>query len=72
MNHSDNEVHSLVAAQIAKAKLLTIQIEFATKRLAQLMDELHGQECRYMISHDVDAEVVCITPGMQRGGSSRA
>ena len=71
MINPKQNIHPLIVAQVANAKLLAIQIEVAAKRLAQLMDELHGKEFRFMISHDEGVEMVMFASGLKTGGSSR-
>lgn len=71
MSKSSTQVRPLVASQIATAKLLTIQIEVAAKRLARLMDELHGEEFKFSVNHVAGAEFILISVGMCEGGSSR-
>lgn len=62
---------SSITTQIRNAAMLAAQIEAVAKHLAELMDQLHGEECKYSICHDAGSEVICISPGMKRGGSSR-
>lgn len=71
MNNPSTQVHPLVASQVARAKILTVQIEVAAKRLARLMDELHGEEFKFSVNHAAGAEFILIGIGMCEGGSSR-
>ena len=63
---------SAITSQIQGAAILTARIEAVTKHLAQLMDELHGDECKYDVSHEAGAEFIMLSPGMKRGRSSRS
>lgn len=71
MNGNTPQVGPLLAAQVTDVKLLTLRIEAAAKRLARLMDELHGEEFRFSVSHAAEAEFILIGIGMCEGGSSR-
>ncbi len=71
MTRPKQDIHPLIVSQVANAKLLAIQIEAAAKRLAQLMDQLHGREFKFMVSHEDGGEMVMIAHGLKRGGSSR-
>lgn len=71
MSNHNTQARPLIASQIATAKLLTIQIEVAAKRLARLMDELHGEEFKFSVNHVAGAEFILISIGLCEGGSSR-
>ncbi|MCK8779053.1 hypothetical protein M0654_03545 [Rhizobium sp. NTR19] len=60
-----------ITSQFKNAEILTAQIEAVTKHLSQLMDELHGEECQFDISHEAGVEFILVSPGVKRGRSSR-
>lgn len=60
-----------ITAQVRNADIRAQQIEAVARHLAQLMDNLHGEECRFTISHEAGEEFIGISPGMKKGGSSR-
>jgi hypothetical protein len=59
-----------ITDQFTNVALLAAEIDATAKHLAQLFERLHGEKCRYMVSHEAGAEVIVISPGIKRGGSS--
>lgn len=68
MSKPATKLHPAITAQLRAARIRGGQIEAVAYHLARLMEEVHGADWQYHISHEANAEFVLIRRDPRKEG----